>query len=222
MKMDLHVHSKYSEDGKDSIKDIVKAIKKKNLQGVAITDHNEIKGALKALNYAEKGFVVIPGIEISTSDGHIIALGVKEIIPRALTVEETIEKIIDAGGIPIVPHLFRAMSGIKKDKLKLIYKKIPAIEVFNGYSMPRTNIRVAKVAKELNLGGTGGSDAHEISHIGYGYTKVENNDLNVDTILSEIQNKRTWGEGKTLPLEIRRDRMIKAIKQFFRRGFKRI
>jgi len=222
LKIDLHVHSKYSEDGKSSVEEIIKVLMKKKFHGVAITDHNEIKGALKALKLADKNFVVIPGIEISTMDGHLIGLGVKEIIPRGLPVEETVEKIIESGGVPIVPHLFRAMSGIKKKKLKLIYKKIPAIEVFNSYSLPKTNIRVTKVAQTLKLGGTGGSDAHEVDHVGYGYTIVKNTDFSIDGILSEIQSKRTWGEGRTLPLEIRKDRMIKAVKDFFRRGLRRI
>ena len=111
---------------------------------------------------------------------------------------------------------------IKMKKLRLICKKIPAIEVFNSYSMSKTNIKVEKVAKELKLGGTGGSDAHEVIHVGYGYTIIEDMDLNVDSILSEIQRKRTWGEGKILPLDVRRDRMIKAIKDFFRRGLRKI
>jgi len=222
LKIDLHVHSGYSEDGRGSIEEIIKTLIKKNFQGVAITDHNEIKGALKALKLAKKDFVVIPGIEISTADGHLIGLGVKEVIPKSLSVEETVDKIIEAGGIPVVPHLFRAMSGIKMKKLRLICKKIPAIEVFNSYSMSKTNIKVEKVAKELKLGGTGGSDAHEVIHVGYGYTIIEDMDLNVDSILSEIQRKRTWGEGKILPLDVRRDRMIKAIKDFFRRGLRKI
>ncbi|HDM24971.1 metal-dependent phosphoesterase [Euryarchaeota archaeon ex4484_162] len=222
LKMDLHVHSKYSEDGNSSVEEIVKTLRKKGFQGVAITDHNEIKGALKALKLAEKDFVVIPGIEISTSDGHLIGLGVKEIIPRGLSVEETVEKIIETGGVPVVPHLFRTMSGIKKEKLRLIYKKVPAIEVFNSYSLSKTNVKVKKIAIELKLGGTGGSDAHEVDYVGYGYTIVRNMDLNIDSILSEIQNKKTWGEGRTLPLDVRRDRVIKAVKDFFRRGFRRI
>ncbi|GAH17000.1 unnamed protein product, partial [marine sediment metagenome] len=119
-------------------------------------------------------------------------------------------------------HLFRKMSGIKKEKLSSIYKKIPAMEVFNGCSLPKTNIKTAKIARELKLGGTGGSDAHDPSYVGYGYTSVELSDVEIDTLLSEINNKKTWGEGKTIPLEVRRDRMLKSIRQFFQRGFKRI
>ncbi len=63
-------------------------------------------------------FLVIPSVEISTADGHLLAINVTETIQAGLSVEETVERIIDAGGEPIVPHLFRLLSGIKKEKLK--------------------------------------------------------------------------------------------------------
>ena len=222
LKLDLHIHSQYSEDATGSPKDIIKILKKKGLQGMAITDHNTIKGALKSLQIKPKEFIVITGVEISTKDGHMLALNVTENIKRHLSVEETVEKIIDAGGIPIVPHLFRNMSGIKKEKLRNIHTKLSAIEVFNSCSLPQTNLKTAKIAKEFSLGGTGGSDAHDPQYAGYAYTTVDTTDMNIDSILSEVIKKNTWGEGTTMPLEYRQDRMTKSIKQFFQRGFKRI
>lgn len=222
IKLDLHIHSCYSEDAIGSPKEIIKHAQKKGLQGIAITDHNSIKGSLNALKIKPKNFIVIPGLEISTTDGHILALGTKNNFTRGLSVEETVEQICDTGGIPIVPHLFRRMSGIKKKKLAPLSKRVPAIEVFNGCSLPKTNIKTAKVAKEFNLGGIGGSDAHDPLYIGYGYTTVDSTDITADTIISEIIKKHTWGDGTTIPLQVRRKRMLKSIKQFFRRGFKRI
>ena len=222
IKLDLHIHSQYSEDGIGSPKEIIKSLKRKGLQGMAITDHNTVEGSLQALKVAPKDFIVITGTEISTKDGHMLALNVTEDIKRHLSIEETVEKIIDAGGIPIVPHLFRNMSGIKKEKLKTIRTKISAIEVFNSCSLPQTNLKTAKIAQEFKLGGTGGSDSHDPIYAGYAYTIVDTSDMNADTILSEIHKKKTWGEGITMPLEYRRDRMILSIKQFFQRGFKRI
>ena len=222
LKLDLHIHSQYSDDGQGSPIKIIKSLQKKGLHGMAITDHNTIEGSLKALKVAPKDFIIIPGLEISTKDGHIIALNVKEDIVRNLSVEETIDNIIDLGGLAIVPHLFRNMSGIKKEKLKKIHAKIPAIEVYNSCSLPKTNIKTAKIAKDLNLGGTGGSDSHNVEYVGYAYTTVDTTDMNINTILSEINKKKTWGEGTLMPLDYRRDRMIKSLKQFFYRGFKRI
>ena len=222
LKLDLHIHSQYSEDATGSPKDIIKILQKKGLQGMAIADHNTVEGGLKALKVKPKEFIVIPGVEISTKDGHMLAFNVTENIKRHLSVEETVEKIIDAGGLPVVPHLFRNMSGIKKEKLRNIRTKISAIEVFNSCSLPQTNLKTAKIAKEYGLGGTGGSDAHDPIYAGYAYTTVDTTDINIDSILSEINKKKTWGEGITMPLEYRQDRMMKSIKQFFQRGFRRI
>jgi len=222
IKLDLHIHSQYSEDAIGSPKDIIKSLKKKGLQGMAITDHNTVEGGLKAVKIAPKDFIVIPGIEISTADGHMLALNVEKNIARNLSIQETVEKILDQGGTPIVPHLFRNMSGIKQEKLKTIHQKINTIEVFNACSMPKTNLKIAKIAKEFNLGGTGGSDSHDPAYAGYAYTVVDTTDMNADAVLSEINKKKTWGEGITMPLEYRRDRMLKSIRQFFQRGFKRI
>jgi predicted metal-dependent phosphoesterase TrpH len=205
-----------------SPKEIIKVIKKKGLDGLAITDHNSVEGSLKALRIAPKDFIVIPGLEISTADGHILGLNIKENIPKSLSIEETVDEIIDKGGIAIVPHLFRNMSGIKNENLKKIYTKIPAIEVYNSCSLPKTNIKTAKFAKKYNLGGTGGSDSHDLLYVGYGYTIVNTTDKSNDSIISEINKKKTWGEGITMPLIYRSNRMVKSFKQFFQRGFRRI
>lgn len=222
IKLDLHVHSAYSEDAKGKPKDIIKAIKNRKLNGLAITDHNTVRGSLEALEYSSDDFLVIPGIEVSTSDGHIIALGIKKDIPKGKSVEETIDMILEEGGIPIVPHLYRAMSGIKKRKLIGIRNKIGSIEVFNSCSMSRTNEKMSKTARELKLGGTGGSDAHNPEFAGYGYTLIEDTDLDTDSILTHIEKGKAWGYGKVLPLRARRKRVLLSVKQFFDRKFKRI
>lgn len=222
LKLDLHIHSQYSEDGAGTPEEIIKSLKKKGLDGMAVTDHNTVTGGLKALKVAPKDFIVIPGIEISTSDGHMLALNVKKDVARDLSVEETVERIIDMGGTPAVPHLFRNMSGIRINNLKKIYKKIPALEVYNACSLAQTNLKTTKTAKKFNLGGIGGSDSHHPQYVGYAYTTVETTNLDLESIISEINKKKTWGEGTTIPLDYRRDRMLKSIKQFFQRGLKRI
>ncbi len=222
MKLDLHIHSQYSEDGIGSPKEIIKILQKRGLQGMAITDHNNVEGSLQAQKVAPKDFIVIPGAEISTNNGHILALDVKENIKKNLSVEETIEKIFDIGGIPIVPHLFRTMSGIKINKLKEIHRKISVIEVFNSCSNLKTNLKTMKIAKNFNLGGIGGSDSHSPEFVGYGYTIINSTDFNIDSVLSEINKKKTWGDGNTLPLNYRSERVIKSIKQYFIRGLRRI
>ena len=222
LKIDLHIHSKYSEDAIGTPKEIIQSLRRKGINGMCITDHNNVKGSLEALKISPKNFITVPGSEISTLDGHILALNIREDILPKQTIEITIDQIIDKGGIPVVPHVFRNMSGIKKSKLNFIKDKINVIEVFNSCSQTKTNLKMAKIAKDYNFGGTGGSDTHEPQYAGYGYTTIDTSDYDIDNIISLINNKRTWGEGITLPMIYRRNRMIKSVKQFFQRGFKRI
>ncbi len=221
-KLDLHLHSQYSEDAQGSPEELKKILQTKGFHGMSLTDHNTIKSHKHAKKLTSKTFVVIPGLEISTKDGHILAYNTTKLIPKGLSVVETVEKIREDGGIPVVPHLFRNMSGIKKEKLLTIIDHLNAIEVFNGCSLPNTNIKTAKIAQKYTLGGTGGSDAHNPDYAGTSYTTVETTDLSLDTVLSAIENKKTWGYGTTMPLDYRQERMMLSIRQFFKRGFKRI
>ncbi|MDG6219353.1 MAG: CehA/McbA family metallohydrolase [Candidatus Thermoplasmatota archaeon] len=223
IKLDLHVHSMYSADATGTPKEIMKSVLQKKLQGFALTDHNTIKGALKAAKeLSTKEFIVIPGIEISTKHGHLIGLNVGSPIPKGLPIDETVEKIYESGGTPIVPHLFRNMSGIKKERLMEIKHHLDAIEVYNGCSQPKSNVKNAQIAKELNLGGTGGSDSHIPLYAGYAYTIVNTTNLDCDTIITEIKKRKTWGAGNSLPFSYRQERTIQSISQFFKRGLKRI
>lgn len=223
IKIDLHVHSMYSDDATGSPKEIMKSVQQKGLHGFALTDHNTVNGAVKAAKkLSSNTFIIIPGTEISTKDGHLLGLNIKKTIPKGLPVNETVEYIYEAGGIPIVPHLYRNMSGIKKEKLLHIKQKIDAIEVYNGCSQPKTNIKTAHVARKLGMGGTGGSDSHMPQYAGYAYTQINSTALTIDDIIKEIEKKNTWGTGKTLPFSYRQNRMIRSIKQFFQRGLKRI
>ncbi|MBU0498092.1 MAG: CehA/McbA family metallohydrolase [Candidatus Thermoplasmatota archaeon] len=222
LKLDLHLHSQFSDDATGTPKEIMSIVKKKGLNGVAFTDHNSIKGGLQALKDAPKDFLVIPGVEISTKDGHLLAFNVRTTFQSGLPVAETVDTVLDAGGLPIVPHLYRNMSGIKKAKLKEIHTRLSAIEVFNGCSLPNTNLKTARIAKEFRLGGTGGSDSHHPEYAGTSYTLIDTMELTIDAVLTAIQKKQTWGEGVTMPLTYRQERMQLSLKQFFKRGFKRI
>jgi len=222
IKLDMHLHSCYSDDAIGSPDEIIKSLKNRGLDGMALTDHNTNKGFLHLQNNIPKDFLVIPGIEISTHDGHLLALNVTKQIQAGLSIQETVEHVLDEGGIPVVPHLFRLLSGIKEDKLKEIRTNVTAIEVFNGCSVPNSNLKTARVAHRFNLGGTGGSDSHDPQYAGFAYTVVDSTDLRIDSVLSEIHKGKTWGEGTTMPLTYRRDRMVLSVKQFVQRGFKRI
>lgn len=172
MKLEIHSHSNIS-DGTDTIKEIVDFAKKIGLDGISITDHNEISGSLDAMKYETKDFKVIPGIEISAKEGHILCYNVTDVpekfigithdYEKQLMAKDVVETFHDLGAIVIAAHpydLYRRGVG------DLVYElDFDAIEVINGHTFAdRKN--PMKVAKELGLPMTGGSDAHCLREIG--------------------------------------------------------
>ena len=102
---DLHIHTVYSYDGTASVPAVLARAKQVGLDVIAITDHDEIRGALKAFELAPRFDIeVIPGIEITTAEGDLLALFVTEKIQPGRPLIETIVKVGEAGGICIAPH----------------------------------------------------------------------------------------------------------------------
>jgi len=96
LKIDLHVHTCYSSDGITTPRDVVAYSKSRGLDGVAITDHDTVDGALRLLGKTD--LIIIPGTEITALGGHILALNVTKPITPNLTLSETIRTIREAGG----------------------------------------------------------------------------------------------------------------------------
>lgn len=172
MKFDLHCHTIYSKhffwgfDALNTPEEMIKAAVKKGLDGLAITDHNNVKGSLLAKKIAKKykDFKIITGAEIKTKSGEVIGLGIKENVPMLLSLEETIEKIHDLGGIAVASHpfgkyFFRKCVG--NDAIKA-----DAIEVFNSTLTKSANNKALALSKKYKTGKTAGSDAHFIKVVG--------------------------------------------------------
>jgi len=172
MKFDLHCHTIYSKHffwGFDSLstpEEMVKAAIKKGLNGLAITDHNNVKGSLEAKKIAKKykGFIIITGSEIKTKAGEIIGLGIKENVPMLLSLEDTVDKIHDLGGIAIAPHPFGKYFFRRCVEDKAV--KADAIEVFNSTLTKSANNKALSLAKKFKKSMTAGSDAHSSREIG--------------------------------------------------------
>src|SRR5438876_3002640 len=142
--IDLHTHSFFSGDGVSSPEDLIASARAKGLHGIAITDHN----TCDAINYLlERGlmrldglpvndFLVLPGVEVTTADGHLLCIG--ETLPylKGKPAREVCEMIHERGGLAIPPHpydLFRA--GIRLSPLQTL--QIAASEVCNVATTPR-------------------------------------------------------------------------------------
>ena len=172
MRIDTHVHTIYSKHwfwGYDSIntpEEMIKAAIKKGLDGLAITDHNTVKGSLVGKKIAKKykNFIIITGSEIRTISGEVLGLKIKEDVPMNLSLEETIEKIHDLGGIASIPHPFGKYF-FKKPGIKNPLNA-DAIEVYNSKLRNSSNKKALELAKKFKRAITAGSDAHSVKTVG--------------------------------------------------------
>lgn len=168
MKCDFHIHSCYSYDSASSPKDIVDTAIARGIQCVAIADHGNIKGSLKAQEYAQgKPVLIIISEEVKSKQGDILALNIKEAIPNKLDASETISRIHAQGGAAIIAHPFGSMCGFTGD-MKKMAGHADGIEVLNA-SVFWGNKKAFGFAKKHNLAITAGSDAHFTNFIGKVY-----------------------------------------------------
>ena len=194
---DLHVHTTYSKDSVITPKDLVKYAKKRGLNAVAVADHNTLEGSYKIAK--ETDFLVIPGMEVSSAEGHIVALNVKELIPRGLSAAETVERIHKADGVAIACHPYASFKGCLRDA---VTSSFDAIETINARAIPfKRSVKQAEAkAISLSLPRVGGTDAHYGPQIGYGYTIIDAEAPTVKAILNAIVEGKCQPFGQAVPL----------------------
>jgi predicted metal-dependent phosphoesterase TrpH len=179
--LDLHVHTNYSSDGHDSVERIIEVARARGLDGLAICDHNTMAGVRAARDYVaahDLDFLIIPGLEVTTSQGHLLVLGLEEGVERDMTATETIRAVRHyeherAQSIVIIAphpyHPFRhSIGNICTDP------EIEAIEVFNSrYFTGLGNLRAQRTAKRAGKIAVSGSDAHSADCVGLATVIVE-------------------------------------------------
>lgn len=196
LRIDLHVHSFYSADGVSSPEDLIASAREAGLQAFAVTDHNTCdavdymiqRGLMREDGLPVNGLLVVPGIEVTTAEGHLLCLGCT--LPASLKgcpALEVCELAHAAGGICVAPHpydLFRA--GIRESVLDEL--PLDALEVFNAATtLKRHNRKAFDYAQRRGLPMTAGSDAHHAGAVGVACTVVETDDFSVRGILSAMR-----------------------------------
>jgi len=196
---DLHVHTNYSKDGESSVEEIIMAAEVAGLDAIAITDHDSVDGAKKALA-CETSVLVIPGIEVTTKQGHLLVLGVTEIIPAGLDVETTVAIARRMGALLILPHPYHIWRHGVARRRKAGMMVVDAVESFNSrYIVGSANRKAERIALKLGKPCVGGSDAHNARFVGFGRTYVDA-EKNVPAILDAIRAGNVTCGGKKTPL----------------------
>lgn len=192
--IDLHTHTFFSGDGVSSPEENIAAAREKGLHGFAVTDHNTCdavtylldKGLLREDGQPVDDFLIIPGVEVSTEEGHLLCIGTTLPYLKGRPAREVCESIHERGGLAIPPHpfdLFRA--GIRMETLETL--PIDALEVFNAATtLRRYNQHAFHYAESRSLPMTAASDAHHSEALGTAYTILETNDFSVAGVLTQI------------------------------------
>jgi predicted metal-dependent phosphoesterase TrpH len=165
---DLHMHTDHSPDCATPVDVLLDTAQRRGLGAIAITDHNEISGALEARERAN-GIKVIVSEEVKTArEGEVIGLFIEEKIPRGMSLKETIDAIHAQGGLAYVPHPFDRLHSVPDyEHLLKVVEEIDALEVFNArVAVPGFNEEARRFAAKYRLVAGAGSDSHVTQGLG--------------------------------------------------------
>lgn len=201
---DPHIHSEGSFDGKEPVELILQHAEDIGLDAISITDHDVIEYSLEAVELAkEYDVMALPGIEVSTRNGHLLGVGIEEQPPKKRPVAETVQFIHDRGGIAIIPHPFQRMRhGLPKRHVT----SCEGMEIYNAWLFTGyRNRQAARYAKKHGFTGIAASDAHRMGTVGRAYTQLEitaesKDAITDEDILDAIENGDTNVHGRRKPI----------------------
>ncbi len=186
---DLHMHTRHSHDCATDVEALLDHCIAAGLGAVAITDHNEVAGALEAVELG-KPITVIVGEEVKTSQGEVIGLFLTERIDRGMPMDDTIAAIQEQGGLVYMPHPFDRMHTIPDPAtLRRCLDSIDIFEVYNSRLLfDSFNDDALRFAVKYNLVQAAGSDAHVLPGIGTALNRIPAFDGPEEFLLSMRHN----------------------------------
>ncbi len=168
LKAELHVHSSLS-DGRDSVRRIVEVAVDRDFDVLSITDHDTIEGSQEAADVVEEEhypITILPGVEITTANGHLLAYGISTDIDAGMSMEESCAAVRKMGGLCFLAHPFDFIRG---GSIRISsFRVVDGVEVYN--SKNPFNFLAARYAAKYGKPGIAGSDAHFAEHIGAAVT----------------------------------------------------
>jgi hypothetical protein len=183
---DLHVHSTHSADSRLPPGAAMTRSRELGLAGLAFTDHDR----LTVLRSPFKDLVLVPGAELSTDWGDLLAIGIGELPPPGLSVPDIIDNIHTQGGVAVVPHPFCEELGAicMNERVLDIVGLVDGLEVTSPKGSV-DNPKARRLARRHGKAVIGGSDAHSLEAMGWGFTACEEG--TVDGLLKAIREART-------------------------------
>jgi predicted metal-dependent phosphoesterase TrpH len=172
VRVDLHLHSHFSPDGRSSLDELILRCAEIGLDRIALTDHNTVEGALALAEMAPE--LAIVGEEAKTREGEVIGLFITELIPPYLPAEDVLDMIHAMGGLTYMPHpLDRRRSNFRAERIVELAARIDIIETYNAWCDPATNQAAARLADELGKVAATGSDSHAAHELGRSWMEIE-------------------------------------------------
>jgi len=222
VRLDLHNHTLHSPDSRVEPAALVHRARALGLDGLAITDHNSVAGVRAAIEEARDlpGLLVIPGIEVSSAEGHVLGFGVSEGIPRDLPARETVDRIVAAGGVAVAAHPYRFWSGLGEASTR--GANFSAYEARNARTLRAGNERADRLAGMQRVGRTGGSDSHFLHEHGAAFTIVEGGPSSLGDTLQALGAGKTRADGVHRGAKETVVYVTKAVSEWIARGMRRI
>jgi len=196
--------------------EIIETAIERGMGAIAVTDHDNIIGSLRTIEVARKKYsnkiIVVPGVEVSTKNGHILAYNVFDNIPKNLTAIETVKIIKQKGGVAVAAHPFNVKYSMKKNLVDKYRAEFFALEMGNSRSFK--NEFTKSYIEKYHLPFTFGSDAHSLEDIGLCYGKTWENVNTVDALLESIRSRRI-SPGRIYDKKLVKRVVPSALKTFF-------
>ena len=183
LRLDMHVHSRFSPDGRMELDELLTRVRARNLHGAAVCDHDCVLPEDVWRTAAEKfsGLILIPGTEISTDYGHLLGWFVTKPI-ETRDFEKAVMAIHDQDGLAVLAHPFEHTGNAEEDLLDRMEQLAPLLPLLDGVEVwnsraerknPNANQMAEELASLAELRGFGGSDAHVPREVGNGFTTID-------------------------------------------------
>jgi predicted metal-dependent phosphoesterase TrpH len=188
VRVDLHLHSRYSHDGQSSLESLIERSRACGLDRIALTDHNTVEGALQLAQMAPD--LAIVGEEVKTREGEVIGLFITDRLVPYLRPEEAMDHIHEMGGLTYVPHpLDRRRDHFRAERIVDLANRIDIIETYNPWCDASANQAAAALASDLGKVAATGSDAHSARELGRSWMEIEDYD-DAQDFLDKLRHAR--------------------------------